>query len=162
MLLRLCLMVRKLAALAAIIFGFISFANASPGEYTINRDGSINIAGRALSCGRARNYVDYRVPSPGMASLSGEYIKVNPRYLRRMPPLVRVFVYYHECGHLVVGSNEVRADCWGLRRGIREGWVNEKVLKQIGQSFGNRPRTTTHPSGPERRRYLRQCYGRYR
>lgn len=155
-------MVRNLIVFAAILFGFMSFATAAPREYTVNRDGSINLGGRALTCGRARNYVDYRVPSPGMASIGAGIIKVNPRYLRRMPPLVRVFVYYHECGHLVIGASEVGADCWALRRGMREGWVNETALRQIGQSFGNRPRSGPHPAGHERRRLLRQCYNRHK
>jgi len=76
----------------------------------------------------------------------------------RQPGPVGLFVYYHECGHHHVGASELGADCWAVRRGVREGWLDSAGLQQICTSFGNAPATATHPSGARRCSNLNRCF----
>jgi hypothetical protein len=83
---------------------------------------------------------------------------LNPRLLSRLPGAVRLFVFNHECGHHHVGGSELEADCWAVGQGVREGWLDAKVLAQVCQSFENAPPTPTHPSGAKRCRNLDKCF----
>lgn len=150
-----------LATAIAALLSFISVAHAAPassGIPKLQRDGTISIAGRNLSCGGARNVLDGGLPSEGAAA-PGVLI-INPRLINRMPPLVRVFVYYHECGHHRVGGSELSADSWAVTRGVAEGWLDRSGLKQVCRSFGNMPATPTHPSARSRCRNLDRTYAR--
>ncbi len=148
-------------ALAAIV-GFAAGSQAAPpstsGIPKLQRDGSINIAGRNLRCGRTRNVLDVSLPSEGAAA-PGVLI-INPRLINRMPEIVRLFVFHHECGHHNIGASELRADTWAVERGVAEGWLDKEGLKQVCRSFGNMPATPTHPSGRSRCRNLDRSYAR--
>jgi hypothetical protein len=121
------------------------------------RDGSLAIAGRSLRCGNARNVLDPRLPNLGVADERG-LIVVNPRLLKRFPETVRLFVYHHECGHLHVGASETAADCWAVKQGLAQGWLDRGSLQQVCRSFGNAPATSTHPSGARRCASLDRCF----
>lgn len=124
----------------------------------LEQDGTLKLAGRRLRCGNARNVLDAQLPSEGAAA-PGVLI-INPRLIARMPNTVRVFVFYHECGHHRIGASELRADSWAVERGVAEGWLDEEGLKQVCRSFGNVPATPTHPSARSRCRNLERTYAR--
>jgi hypothetical protein len=71
--------------------------------------------------------------------------------------VVRLFVFYHECGHHHVGASELGADCWAVGQGVRQGWLDRGELGQVCRSFGNAPATATHPSGSERCANVERC-----
>lgn len=123
---------------------------------SLQRDGALNIAGRNVKCGSIRNVIDRRLPNLGMASPG--LLTLNPGLLARYPQTVRLFVYYHECGHHHVGADELKADCWAVNRGLREGWLAKGELGQICRSFGNDSETDTHPSGRRRCASLQRCF----
>ena len=120
------------------------------------RDGSLLIAGRALRCGGVRNVVDPYLPNLGLAAPG--VLVMNPRLLNRWPATVRLFVFHHECGHHHVGASELAADCWAVRQGVRQGWLDRAGLQHICRSFGNGPATPTHPSGAARCAGLERCF----
>jgi hypothetical protein len=122
------------------------------------RDGTLEIAGRKLSCGRVRNVLDQRLPNLGVSIPDRGLLVINPMLLQRYPDSVRLFVFHHECGHHHVGSNELKADCWAVDRGVRDGWLDKKRLGEVCRSFGNAPSTPTHPSAASRCRNLQQCF----
>jgi hypothetical protein len=119
-------------------------------------DGSVLIAGRSLRCGSARNVIDANLPNLGLAAPG--VLVMNPRLLARWPAIVRLFVFHHECGHHHVGGSEIGADCWAVKEGVRQGWLDRSGLQQICRSFGNGPATATHPSGARRCASLERCY----
>ena len=125
-------------------------------DVTKQRDGSLLIAGRNLRCGGVRNVVDPHLPNLGLAAPG--VLVMNPRLLNRWPATVRLFVFHHECGHHHVGASELAADCWAVRQGVRQGWLDQTGLKQICRSFGNGPATSTHPSGAARCASLDRCF----
>jgi hypothetical protein len=149
---------RSLSAVAAVlwILGLQCASAQSAAPVSLQRDGAITMAGRALKCGSVRNVLDNRLPNLGIAS-PGVLI-MNPRLLTRQPQTVRLFVFYHECGHHHVGGNELKADCWAVGEGVREGWLDRKGLTQVCASFNDAPPTPTHPSGRARCGNLDRCF----
>jgi hypothetical protein len=120
------------------------------------KDGTVLIAGRALSCGRNRNVLDRGLPNLGLAAPG--VLVFNPRELSRFSDTVRLFVYHHECGHHKVGGSEMGADCWAVNQGVRDGWLTRDRLDQVCRSFGGGPATSTHPSGASRCANLNRCF----
>lgn len=149
-----------LATAVAALFSLASAGQAAPASNSlkVQRDGTMSIAGRNLRCGNVRHVLDGGLPSEGAAAPG--VLVINPRLLNRMPPTVRLFVYYHECGHHSVGASELGADSWAVNRGVREGWLDRAGLQQVCRSFGNMPRTATHPSSRSRCRNLERAYAR--
>jgi hypothetical protein len=143
--------------LAALLFvaGIGTFAHAPPAAAQQSQ-ATLTVAGRTVRCGNLRNVLDARLPNLGMAAPG--VVVLNPVMLQRQPAIVRLFVYHHECGHHHVGGDEVAADCWAARQGARQGWLGKAGIEQVCRSFGNRPATTTHPSGPSRCASLRRCF----
>jgi hypothetical protein len=129
---------------------------ASAQSVTRQPDGTVLIAGRSLRCGSARNVIDANLPNLGLAAPG--VLVMNPRLLARWPAIVRLFVFHHECGHHHVGGSEIGADCWAVKEGVRQGWLDRPGLDQICRSFGNGPATATHPSGARRCASLQRCY----
>jgi hypothetical protein len=153
----LCRSAGIVAALLACAAISASRSEAAPAA-SLQKDGSIEIAGRSLRCGKVRNALDPRLPNLGISIPSTRLLVINPNLLRRHPETVRLFVFYHECGHHHVGGSEFSADCWAVDRGVREGWLDKTGLVGVCRSFGNAPETPTHPSGARRCRNLDRCF----
>ena len=151
---------RVAAALASI--GVIcaaapaSSAPSSSTQVSLQRDGTLAMAGRSLRCGAVRNILDPRLPNLGIAAPG--VLVMNPSLLRREPEVVRLFVFHHECGHHHVGASETGADCWAVKAGVRDGWLDKRSLMDICRSFGNAPETSTHPSARWRCGQLARCF----
>jgi hypothetical protein len=120
------------------------------------RDGTLLIAGRSLRCGKTRNVLDAHLPNLGLAAPG--VVVFNPRQLNRWPDTVRLFVFHHECGHHHVGGDELGADCWAVKQGVRQGWLDRDGLTQVCRSFGDGPATSTHPAGASRCASLNRCF----
>ncbi len=144
------------AAVLSLCAAFNSPPAASAQSIAKQHDGTLLIAGRSLRCGTTRNVLDPRLPNLGLAAPG--VVVFNPRQLDRWPDTVRLFVFHHECGHHHVGGNELAADCWAVKEGVRQGWLDRGGLAQICRSFGNGPATPTHPSGARRCASLDGCF----
>ena len=150
---------RRVGGLSAAVCLFVAVDTHAPAiaqSVTKQPDGTLLIAGRSLRCGSARNVVDANLPNLGLAAPG--VLVMNPRLLARWPAIVRLFVFHHECGHHHVGASELGADCWAVKEGVRQGWLDRDGLQQICRSFGNGPATRTHPSGASRCASLERCY----
>ncbi len=144
------------SAAVCVLLAVATHTSASAQSVTKQPDGTVLIAGRSLRCGSARNVIDASLPNLGLAAPG--VLVMNPRLLARWPAIVRLFVFHHECGHHHVGGSELGADCWAVKQGVRQGWLDRSGLQQICRSFGNGPATRTHPSGASRCASLEQCY----
>lgn len=138
------------------VSGTFSESSHAASSVSLHRNGAVVIAGRTLRCGNARNRLDSRLPNLGVAGPG--VVVMNPALLQRHSNTVRLFVFHHECGHQHVGASELRADCWGVRAGVRGGWLSKAGLADVCRSFGNMPETATHPSAKRRCAALEQCY----
>jgi len=120
---------------------------------------TVKLAGRNVSCGKAEIMLDNSLPSEGGAG--DDFLILNPTMINKQPRAVRLFVFSHECGHLVVGDSELDADCYGVKRGVMEGWLDRKGLREVCSSFEGAPETDTHPSAARRCRNLDRCFSTY-
>lgn len=120
--------------------------------------GEVTIADRKLACNGVSVSFDPSMPMEG-ASI-GPHIVLNPHILDEHPEAVRWFVFYHECGHFSEGASEFAADRYALERGLREGWLDKKVLVQVCQSFGDTPDLPSHPSGRRRCKSLNEHFAK--
>ena len=125
---------------------------------TLEPDGSIQIAARKLRCGDVRNVLDTRLLNLGISVPDAKLLVINPTLVARQPGTVRLFVFHHECGHHHVGASELSADCWAVRSGVRDGWLDGAGLGQICKSFGDAPASSTHPSATQRCSNLNRCF----
>jgi hypothetical protein len=146
---------RPVAALCLLAAIDSRFAHSSP-AVDLRPDGALSIGGRSLRCGDVRNVLDPRLPNLGVAAPG--VLVINPFLLKRQPGTVRLFVFHHECGHHHVGASELGADCWAVKQGVRQGWLDRPGLAQVCRSFGNRGPTATHPSSASRCAALEQCF----
>jgi hypothetical protein len=146
------------AAAALIAWGVGSTVVGAAPSLSLQPDGSLQLAARKLRCGGVRNVLDPRLANLGISVPDAKLLVLNPALVARQPGTVGLFVYYHECGHHHVGASELAADCWAVRRGVREGWLDGAGLQQVCKSFGNAPATATHPSGARRCSNLNRCF----
>jgi len=112
------------------------------------------VGGVQVSCMGAVTIV---APINDIAQAGPGQIFLNPT-LFSLPPVVQVFVYAHECGHQVVGSNEMAADCWAIKVGRNQGWLSRPAVGVIQQYFGNSPGDWTHEPGPARIARMVGCF----
>jgi hypothetical protein len=111
---------------------------------------------------------DYSIPDIAVARIEGgrPVIRTNPQVLAWMQRPTRIFFYFHECAHHVLGhtfagpsmSREQEADCWAIRQlrasgsfGPREITVVQNDLAQFGRG------DWTHLPGPYRAINLQAC-----
>ena len=94
-------------------------------------------------------------------------IAYNKAAMRRFHLITRVYIYYHECAHHVLGhssgnrpvSRESDADCWSIRYMARRGLLNRRGLRWIQADLartggGDR----VHPPGSQRAAYAERCF----
>ena len=128
---------------------------AAPNERIV-APGTLKLAGRRMSCGRtptliSHTFWDYGGAKKGM-------IILNPTKLDGLSDAVRLYVYAHECGHQVYGPRELRADCYAVERGKREGWLDAAGMNDVCAFIEPHPGDWVHPPGPKRCEIMRACF----
>ncbi len=88
--------------------------------------GKLKIDKHRMACGRRPTVIDPKFDSWGGAYPG--YLILNPDRLKGLATPVKLFVYAHECGHQFIGRDEAAADCFGIKRGRRYGWLKEEGL----------------------------------
>lgn len=118
--------------------------------------GQFALDGVPVVCGNMPTVLTPNIPDGAMNN--GQAILLNPMVMGRLPTVLKLYMYAHECGHSVVGMDEVGADCWAIRVGRDQGWFPPQAFGLLIQMFQNNPGDMSHPSGPDRVNYMLQCY----
>ncbi len=118
--------------------------------------GELRIEGETLSCGHRPTVIadaldDYAAAYYGFLIVNRERFAMLPMTLKR-------YVYAHECGHQYVGRGELAADCYAVRAGRREGWLDQSGVNEICGFIGRARASDRHPPGPERCAHIRTCF----
>lgn len=130
-------------------------AKAGPDARLIE-PGKLKIDDHTMRCGKRPTVIDNTFESWGGAYPG--YLILNMKRLEPLPTPVKLFVYAHECGHQFVGRNEEAADCFGVKRGRRYGWLKEEGLAQVCDFISKLKGDADHDAGPKRCEKMRQCY----
>lgn len=97
-------------------------------------------------------------------------IILDPGKMTRLNPLVRLFIYAHECAHHVSGdviagvqgrdhpNREQTADRIGIRFMRDYFHITQQQVDLIGETFKNNPPVEHHMSGPLRAKWISACY----
>lgn len=115
------------------------------------------IGGVRVSCMGVPTWLDGGINDIAIAVLGA--IVLSPA-LGNWPPVVQVFVYAHECAHHIpaIGSNENAADCWAIKLGRNQGWINFQGLRVIQTYFQNNQGDWTHLPGGMRIQQMQTCF----
>ena len=141
--------------LALVVAGPEPFAIATEKDRLVPA-GRLVIEGRRLSCGSTKTLIrDFE----GFA-VSSTVIMLNMQALNPLPRQVQWLIYYHECGHILLGPSETSADCYAIKRARREGWLNDQALDDVCAVFNIAGHGPVHPDPQARCDQLRQCFAK--
>ncbi len=120
------------------------------------RPGELVFDGQHFGCGDHPTVLFPGFPDYGAAFFG--FILLNPDRFAELPLSVKRFAYAHECGHQFVGYSETGADCYAVKRGLREGWLDPESLQEVCAFFSRSKGTPFHLPGPQRCAAIRACY----
>lgn len=118
--------------------------------------GSAVIGGRRMTCGTGKIIINNKMKAIGRASPGRREIYLNKRLLSRYGRQFQQWVFLHECAHMYI-SDEIKADCWALRRGLYRGLFTSRTVDQVCKSLWNTASGIYHFAGPDRCIHLRTC-----
>ena len=155
------------AAAALAISGLVATALASgptPEEYIAHVGGNaklvgptqLKIDGTRVACGQRPTVLDSQLDDYG-AAYPG-FLILNPKLLDRVPKVVKLWIFAHECGHQFRGPDEETADCFAVQRGRRQGWLTIQGLDEICKFISPAKGDSMHFSGSHRCEAMRKCY----
>jgi hypothetical protein len=118
--------------------------------------GALTFGGQTFTCGHrpavlAPEFEDY-------AAAFSSFLIVNPGRFGKLPPILQRYAYTHECGHQFVGRDEEMADCYAIRRGREEGWLDARGMEEICAFISKSKGDITHPAGVHRCQVMRRCF----
>ena len=152
-------------ALACIFFAAgLAMAGPTPEEYVghvggdarILPPGTVRLDGNRMTCGRRPTVMDSQLDDYG-AAYPG-FLILNPRLIAKVPTVVKMWIYSHECGHQFRGPDEETADCFAVQRGRRQGWLNTTGLDEICKFISPAKGDSMHFSGSHRCEVMRRCF----
>ena len=120
--------------------------------------GKLRLAGRRVGCGKRPSILDPEFDTWAGAYTNPGFIIVNPIYMRKEKKIVQLYIYAHECGHQFRGFDEDTSDAFAIRRGVRQGWLRKKGMKEVCQFISRVPGDSEHPAGPVRCRRMIAVY----
>ncbi len=126
------------------------------GSGTIVPTGKMVIDGHLMTCGRAATILDPELND--YAASYPRFVILNQPLLNKVTTPVKLWIYSHECGHVSGLRVESQADCFGVQRGRREGWLTPRGLDQVCAFISSGQPDAAHFSGPDRCALMRQCY----
>ena len=126
------------------------------GEAKIVQPGNLKLDGTRMTCGQRPTVLDNQLDDYG-AAYPG-FLILNPRLIAKVPTVVKLWIFAHECGHQFRGPDEETADCFAVQRGRRQGWLTTAGLDEICKFISPAKGDSMHFSGSHRCEIMRQCY----
>ncbi len=156
-------LVMGLAALSAQALRFLH-ADPTGAEYlahakqgaTLVPAGELRIDGQSYACGHVPTVLSTRIDDFGAAYFG--LILLHPERFKTMSPVLRRYAFAHECGHQFIGRDEFAADCYAVRAGLDEGWLDAGAMDEICDFITPTTGSERHPPGPARCAHMRQCF----
>jgi hypothetical protein len=157
-----------LAALGVVRWMQLAYAHPTVEEYLAHHGGKPEIIpagkltydGVGFTCGRFPTVMNAALDDYGAAYFG--FVLLNPARFPQLPPTLKRYAYAHECGHQYVGYDEGEADCYAVRRGRAEGWLDAAAMDEICGFIGRSKGDGVHALGTRRCQMMRRCLARGR
>ena len=122
--------------------------------------GALTFEGKPFVCSRFPTIFNARLDDYGAAYFG--FVLLNPARIESLPLIVKRYAYAHECGHQYVGYDEGEADCFAVRRGRAQGWLDDKGMDAICDFISRSRGDSAHAFGVRRCEMMRRCFSRAR
>jgi hypothetical protein len=132
------------------------YVERNGGGATIVPAGRLVLDGHRMSCGSWATVLDPNLDD--YAKAYPQIVILNMSYVAKVPTAVKLWIYSHECGHLFGGADESKADCFAVRRGRAEGWLDASGLDQVCRFISVARPDAAHVSGVDRCNVMRRCW----
>jgi len=119
--------------------------------------GQLVLDGHRMTCRNLATVLDPNLNDYAAARYP-QFIILNMPYVAKVPTAVKLWIYSHECGHQVGGPDENEADCYAVRRGRAEGWLNPQDMDAVCNFITAARPDAAHVSGPDRCNLMRECF----
>lgn len=86
------------------------------------------------------------------------FIIVNPERMAKLPKVVQLYAFAHECGHQLHGRSEEAADCYAVFRGEAQGWLTPEGINAICAFWKPYAGDNVHLPGASRCELMRRCF----
>lgn len=119
--------------------------------------GAFAVEGTPTRCGDAVTVLDPRLDD--VAAVFPGIIMLNEPAFNKLPKVVRLYAYQHECAHITgSGADETAADCAAIAVGKAAGWLDPAGVEAICAFWKPYVGDNTHLPGPERCKAMQVCY----
>ena len=122
--------------------------------------GQLQSGGETFSCGRFPTILNAGLDDYGAAYFG--FVLINPARFETLPAILKLYAYGHECGHQHVGYDEGEADCYSIRRGRAQGWLDQKGMDEICDFISRSKGDAAHAFGLRRCDMMRRCFAHAR
>jgi hypothetical protein len=133
------------------------YVERNGGGATIVQASQLVLDGHRMRCGQWATVLDPNLNDYAAAPYR-QFVILNMLYVAKVPTAVKLWIYNHECGHLLGGPDENKADCFAVRRGRAAGWLMPQGLDEVCSFISAARPDTMHVSGPDRCKLMRQCW----
>jgi len=165
---RLRLLLLSGLAVAGALFAYqLSSAPSAPptlAEYLAYAPGrtlapaGYGVDGTPLACGPVQIVLDPKLDD--VAAAHPGFVILNPAAFAKLPKVVRLYAFGHECGHQLHGPSEEMADCYAVTRGQAQGWLDAGGVEAICAFWKPYAGDNKHLPGPERCELMKRCFAK--
>jgi hypothetical protein len=86
------------------------------------------------------------------------FIILNEARISKLPKVVQLYAFGHECGHQLHGLSEEKSDCQAIVDGQKAGWLDEAGIDAICAFWKPYQGDSSHAPGPERCQLMKRCF----
>jgi hypothetical protein len=155
-------------AIAVALFAYqITSAPAAPptlAEYLAFAPGrtlapvGYGVDGTPLVCGKVQIVLNPKLDD--VAAAEPGFVILNPAAFDKLPKVVRLYAFGHECGHQLHGPDETVADCAAISSGVSQKWLDAAGVQAICDFWKPLAADKGHLPGVARCEAMKQCFTR--
>ena len=93
-----------------------------------------------------------------VAAAHAGFIILNAERIAKLPKVVQLYAFGHECGHQLHGLSEEKADCQAIVDGKAAGWLDASGIGAICDFWKPYQGDNAHLPGPERCLLMQRCF----
>jgi hypothetical protein len=93
-----------------------------------------------------------------VAAAHAGFVILNPERIAKLPKVVQLYAFGHECGHQMHGLSEEKADCQAIVDGKAAGWLDAAGVVAICDFWKPYQGDSAHLPGPARCELMQRCF----